>query len=58
LFTEISPASEVRQQASYDHQLLPLGTVHNLLQFQHYSVLQPEEKHIQPQLRLLLSILL
>jgi len=44
IFTLSSPVSQARQQVSYDHQLLPLGTEHHLVQFQHCLILQPKEQ--------------
>jgi len=49
LYTVLSPVVQVRQQASYEHQLLlPETEYHLLLLFQHCLVLQPEEKAHTP----------
>ncbi len=43
LFTELSPVSPVQQQASYDHQLLTLGSECYSLKFPHRWTLHSDE---------------
>ena len=44
MFTEPNPVSPAKQQASYEHQSLPLESEFHLQQFPHNWILHPDAK--------------